>query len=69
MKEALKTLDDFAYSIIADREAQGLGNLVGKEKAGMGAGAGAEGQRQDLLSLYMALRDESGQPMSRKALR
>lgn len=64
MRDAIKILDDFAYKIIAEREAQGLGNLVGKEKTGT-----TGTQRQDLLSLYMALRDENGQPMSRKALR
>lgn len=61
MKDARKVLDDFAYSIIEQRETEGRGNFTAEKKQ--------EAKNLDLLSLYMALRDENGQPMSKKALR
>ena len=58
MRAAEAVLDDFAYGVIDDRQrdidAQG-------EKD--------DGAKMDLLSYYMAVRDEVGRPMSRKALR
>lgn len=60
MKDAAKILDDFAYGIIKQREEQGLGNFTGDKKVA---------ESTDLLSLYMALRDENGQAMSKQALR
>lgn len=63
MLAATKVLDDFAYDIIAQREAEGLHNIVGK-----GDRANKDGKK-DLLSLYMQLRDEHGKPMNRTALR
>lgn len=56
MEQAVRILDDFAYGIIAQREIEGRD---GKKGTG----------DSDLLSLYMALRDESGEPLSRQALR
>ncbi|ORY63680.1 putative cytochrome P450 monooxygenase [Leucosporidium creatinivorum] len=61
MKEATKIIDEFAYSIIDQRQAEGRGNFTAETKK--------EAKNLDLLSLYMALRDENGQPMSRRALR
>lgn len=58
MKDAAAVIDDFAFKVIAQREQQGLGNVVDKKEFGT-----------DLLSLYMAVRDDDGRPMSRKALR
>lgn len=55
MEHAVRIMDDFAYGIIAQREIEGRD---GKNSADT-----------DLLSLYMALRDESGEPLSRQALR
>ncbi|GAA5992515.1 hypothetical protein JCM10908_000857 [Rhodotorula pacifica] len=55
MQEAVRIMDDFAYDIIAQREIDG--------RDGKNPGD------TDLLSLYMALRDESGEPLSRQALR
>jgi cytochrome P450 len=60
MRAAIKVLDDFSYGIIDEREKAGLGNITADDK---------KDKTLDLLSLYMALRDENGQPMSRKALR
>ena len=62
MKQAAKVIDDFAMGIIAQREREGLGNITAGDKK-------KEVASRDLLSLYMALRDENGQPMSRKQLR
>lgn len=59
MRNATKTISDFAYGII-DQRAKDLESGYTSEK-----GAGST----DLLTLYMALRDEKGEPMSRKALR
>ncbi|ORY63681.1 putative cytochrome P450 monooxygenase [Leucosporidium creatinivorum] len=61
MEEASKVLDDFAFKIIDERVKQGKGDIK-KEQKDEVAGL-------DLLSLCMALRDENGQPMSRRALR
>lgn len=61
MSEATKTMDDFAYKVIDERERMGRGNFSGAEKKDAG--------EKDLLSLYMSLRDSDGQPMNRKALR
>lgn len=58
MRAAIKVLDEFSYKIIEQRESEGI---VGLEKD--------EAGKTDLLSLYMALRDESGKPMSKQALR
>lgn len=58
MKAAVAVIDEFAYRVIAQREQQGLGNGVDKKNFGT-----------DFLSLYMAIRDGDGRPMSRKALR
>lgn len=60
MRAAIKVLDDFSYSIIDEREKSGLGNITAENK---------KEKNLDLLSLYMALRDDNGQPMSRKQLR
>lgn len=61
MKEAIDCLDAFAYQIINEREQEGLNNITAKEKT--------QAAKLDLLSLYMALRDENGAPMTKKALR
>ncbi|GAA5895285.1 uncharacterized protein JCM6883_001461 [Sporobolomyces salmoneus] len=61
MDAANKVMDDFAFGVIKQREEMGRGNFVGSQKK--------EAADKDLLSLYMALRDENGQPMNRKALR
>ncbi|GAA6058972.1 hypothetical protein JCM10212_001682 [Sporobolomyces blumeae] len=61
MNNATKIMDDFAYKVINEREEMGRGNFTGAQKK--------EAADKDLLSLYMALRDENGQPMNRKALR
>lgn len=61
MKAATKIIDEFAYSIIDQRQEEGRGNFTAETKK--------EAKNLDLLSLYMALRDENGQPMSRRALR
>lgn len=61
MAEATKIIDEFAYSIIDQRQVEGRGNFTAETKK--------EAKNLDLLSLYMALRDENGQPMSRRALR
>ena len=60
MAEAVKILDDFSYGIIDQRAREGLGNITASNK---------KDTDLDLLSLYMAMRDENGQPMNRKALR
>ncbi|KAM0756345.1 putative cytochrome P450 monooxygenase [Meredithblackwellia eburnea MCA 4105] len=59
MKEASRTMDDFAFKIIQQREEEGLGNIKKSDKA----------EATDLLSLYMALRDENGKPLNKRALR
>lgn len=59
MRKAIKTLDEFSYGIIDAREKSGLGNITADQKK----------EDLDLLSLYMALRDENGQPLTRKQLR
>lgn len=61
MREAVKVLDDFAYDLIQQREKEGLANLTAADKTGRAS--------NDLLSLYLAIRDENGQPLSKKALR
>ncbi|GAA5997838.1 hypothetical protein JCM5350_002745 [Sporobolomyces pararoseus] len=61
MIAANKVMDDFAFAVIKEREEMGRGNFTGSQKN--------EAADKDLLSLYMALRDENGQPMNRKALR
>lgn len=58
MKEDIEILDKFSFGIIDEREKDGLAHLS-KEESG----------RQDLLSLYMALRDENGKPLDRRSLR
>ncbi|GAA5940667.1 hypothetical protein JCM1841_002016 [Sporobolomyces salmonicolor] len=58
---AKKTIDEFSYGIIEEREQAGRGNFTGSQKQ--------EASRLDLLSLYMALRDENGAPLTRSALR
>lgn len=78
----MRILDDFAYGIIAQREIEGRDgkNTVDTDVSGLPvcrtAGRSCfahEGNlsaaRLQLLSLYMALRDESGEPLSREALR
>lgn len=52
-------MDDFSYGIIDAREKEGLGNITADQKK----------DDLDLLSLYMALRDENGQPLTRRQLR
>ena len=59
MAAATKVMDDFAFDIIAQREKEGRHTLTSADKKESG----------DLLSLYMALRDESGKPLTRRALR
>lgn len=54
-------MDTFAYKVIQEREEMGRGNFNASQKK--------EAADKDLLSLYMALRDENGQPMNRTALR
>ena len=61
VRAAVKVLDDFAYGIIDQREEEGRGNVTKEEKE--------EAKGMDLLSLYMAIRDEDGNPLSRRALR
>ncbi|KAL8280285.1 hypothetical protein RQP46_007399 [Phenoliferia psychrophenolica] len=61
MAEATKVMDDFVFDIISQREAEGLGNITSDDKKGKAS--------EDLLSLYMALRDENGKPLTRRALR
>ena len=61
MLAANEVMDKFAFGVIKEREEMGRGNFVGSQKK--------EATDKDLLSLYMALRDENGQPMNRKALR
>jgi len=61
MNAASKTMDTFAYKVIQEREEMGRGNFNASQKK--------EAADKDLLSLYMALRDENGQPMNRTALR
>lgn len=61
MNAANDVMDTFAYKVIKEREEMGRGNFTGSQKK--------EAADKDLLSLYMALRDENGQPMNRKALR
>ncbi|GAA5933384.1 uncharacterized protein JCM15063_001301 [Sporobolomyces koalae] len=61
MNAANKVMDTFAYKVIQEREEMGRGNFTGAQKK--------EAADKDLLSLYMALRDENGQPMNRTALR
>ena len=58
MAEANQVLDSFAYGVIDDRQRE-IDARGEKE----------DGGKMDLLSYYMAVRDEKGQPMSRKALR
>lgn len=59
MRAAVKTISDFAYDIIDKRAKDVELETKGEKEAGA----------DDLLTLYMALRDEKGQPMSRTALR
>jgi hypothetical protein len=47
MKEASRVLDDFAFGIIKQREAEGLGNFTAENKK--------EAGNTDLLSLYMCV--------------
>lgn len=47
MKEASQILDDFAFGIIKQREAEGLGNFTAENKK--------EAGNTDLLSLYMCV--------------
>ncbi|GAA5902147.1 hypothetical protein JCM8208_002488 [Rhodotorula glutinis] len=61
MAELIKVMDSFAYNVIDEREREGLGNFTGADKK--------EAGEKDLLSLYMALRDENGAPLTRKMLR
>lgn len=61
MREASKTMDDFAFKVIDEREKMGRGNFTSSQKK--------EAADKDLLSLYMSLRDSDGVPMNRKALR
>ena len=57
MAEANQVMDSFAYGVIDDRRREMAAQGEKKENA------------QDLLGYYLAVRDENGQPMSRKALR
>lgn len=52
-------MDDWAYSIIDERQRQGKDNIA----------AGQKRDAVDLLSLYMSIRDENGQAINRKGLR
>jgi len=61
MAKLVKVMDDFAYGVIDEREREGLGNFTGADKK--------EAADKDLLSLYLALRDENGEPLTRKMLR
>lgn len=61
MRAAGRILDDFAYGIIDQREAEGLGNFSSGQKK--------EKATLDLLSLYMSIRDDAGKPLTRRALR
>ena len=62
MRSAVQKIDDFAYDIIAQREAEGMHTITEK-------GLAIKGAKKDLLSLYMELRDADGKPMNRTALR
>ncbi|BGP01480.1 putative cytochrome P450 monooxygenase [Rhodotorula toruloides ATCC 204091] len=61
MAAATKVMDSFAYGVIEEREREGRGNFTGAQKK--------EAAEKDLLSLYMALRDDNGAPLTRKMLR
>ncbi|KAK4057975.1 hypothetical protein OIO90_001194 [Microbotryomycetes sp. JL221] len=60
MRRATKVLDDFCYKVIDDRRQKGLGNVTKEDK---------KDESLDLLSMFMALRDDQGQPLSDRQLR
>lgn len=55
MKNACTVLDEFAYDVIDKRELEQKGDITHS--------------RTDLLNLYLSIRDDNGQPLSRTALR
>ncbi|KAI5474182.1 cytochrome P450, family 4, subfamily A [Pseudohyphozyma bogoriensis] len=59
MRKAVKTIDEFVYGIIKEHE-----NHSVRDKAE----AKDEVEKLDLLRLYMSMKEENGQPLSRKAL-
>ena len=59
MAEANQLMDSFAYGVIDARQREMAAQVDKKEESG----------NSDLLAYYFAVRDENGQPMSRKALR
>ncbi|KAM0788869.1 hypothetical protein ACM66B_002954 [Microbotryomycetes sp. NB124-2] len=61
MRKSRKILDDFCFKVIEERQQKGLGNMTKEDKG--------EAASLDLLSLFMALRDDQGQPMSKSALK
>lgn len=58
IRDNIKIMDDWAYGIIDERQRRGTHTIVGEKSDAV-----------DLLSLYMALRDENGQALNRKGLR
>ncbi|CEQ43104.1 SPOSA6832_04996, partial [Sporobolomyces salmonicolor] len=63
MKKAAKTIDEYAFGLIDQREKELAAKASGSE-----SGNGEE-NREDLLSLYMEIKDDSGKGLTRKALR
>jgi len=61
MKANQKILHSFCDQVIANRRKEGIRDMKGEDKK--------EAESLDLLSLYMALRDDFGQPLSDAALR
>lgn len=78
MRAAIKVLDEFSYNIIDQRKLLGFAGwlveteanflIAGESEGIVGLDKEAAG-KTDLLSLYMAIRDETGKPMSKRALR
>ncbi|GAA5858916.1 hypothetical protein JCM1840_006617 [Sporobolomyces johnsonii] len=63
MNKAAKTIDEYAFGLIDQREKE-LAEKVSGSESGNG-----EEERDDLLSLYMEIKDDSGKGLTRKALR
>lgn len=76
MRAAIKVLDEFSYNIINKRQSIFISaathadwlDSTGESEGIVGLDKNEAG-KTDLLSLYMAIRDESGKPMSKPALR
>ncbi|GAA6032203.1 hypothetical protein JCM8097_007123 [Rhodosporidiobolus ruineniae] len=61
MRDANKTIDQFVYGIIDQREAEGKNSFTKEEKK--------EAEYTDLLSLYLAVEDEQGAKLSKQHVR